>query len=202
MDERRNLNVVFGFDHFGNLGQDWEFGQSLEDHVRAGDSDGRVFHFVQQDWHQNFLDFFGHDVFQLTHGQNCFGSDHGRVFAFTVEDDLFQFEDAQVQTSVAQSFQVGQAFFPFVGLFQFANQQLDVFFFQMARAELFVLLFHFDCQQVFDVFFDVLGPEQFVGGLFHFAGPQFFGFAFQFASPLAVAVGAQAVHQRSDGQPD
>lgn len=80
---------------------------------------------------------------------------------------------------------------------------LDVFLFQMTRAEFFVLLFHFGFQQAFDVFFDVTGPPQFVGGLFsHFTSPQFVAFAFHFTSPLVDTVGAETVHQRTDGQPD
>lgn len=86
--------MAFRLNHLGDLVQNGLFGQSLEDHVRAGDSDGGRFQFVQQDWHQDFLDFFGHDVFQLTHGQNGFGSDQGRITTFAVEDDFFQFEDA------------------------------------------------------------------------------------------------------------
>jgi len=121
LNERGDLDLSFGLNHLDDLVNDWAFGQSLEDHVRAGDSDGRGFQFVHQDWHQDFLDFFGHDVFQLTHGQNGFGSDQGRILALAIEDDFLQFEDAQVQTSVAQSFQDGQFFFPFVGFVQFAR---------------------------------------------------------------------------------
>jgi len=43
-----------------------------------------------------FWIFFGHDVSQLSQGQNGFASGQGAVLGVNVADDFFQFENAQV----------------------------------------------------------------------------------------------------------
>jgi len=143
VDERSDLHVVGVEDHFGDLIQDRSFRQSLHDHIASGDADGRGFQFVQQDRHQYFLDFFGHDISQLSQSQDGFATGQGAVLRVDVADDFFQFENAQVQTSVTQSFQVGQFLFPFGGAVQFVDQQFNVLFFQLSRAESLVGFFHF-----------------------------------------------------------
>jgi len=135
VNEGGNLATVFREHSSGNLVQNWSLRKSLEDLVYGGNSEFSWFMAGHEDGHQDLLNFSWHDFSDLSESQNSFNSDLSAV-GFNVLDDFLQFENADIETHVANCLKVEDLVLELLSTSEFLEELLSELFLESTRGNL------------------------------------------------------------------
>lgn len=101
--EGTNLLVAFLSELVSDLGKNWPFWLSVDHLVKSRHADVLWLLTVEVDWKKNTLDLHWHLVAETSEGLNSLSADGGLVLL--VEDDLLEWVDGEVKSSVGEGLQ-------------------------------------------------------------------------------------------------